>query len=58
MHTFVHNRSMLEAAEHKIEEAQKRAAFIENGDDGDGVPDAPPTVPAPQPDPKPGPRKE
>jgi hypothetical protein len=39
--TFVHNRSVLETAEQKIEEAQKRAAFIENDEDGDGVPDAP-----------------
>jgi hypothetical protein len=39
--TFVHTRGMLESAEHKIEEAQKKEAFIENDDDGDGVPDKP-----------------
>jgi hypothetical protein len=38
--TFVHTHGMLEAAEKKIEEAQKREAYIED-DDGDGVPDKP-----------------
>ena len=40
--TFVHTRGMLEEAEKKIEEAQKREAFVED-DDGDGKPDAPAT---------------
>jgi hypothetical protein len=39
--TFVHTHGMLESAEKKIEEAQKKEAFIENDEDGDGVPDAP-----------------
>jgi hypothetical protein len=38
--TFVHTHGMLEAAEKKIEEAQKKEAYIED-DDGDGVPDKP-----------------
>jgi hypothetical protein len=40
--TFVHTHGMLEVAEKKIEEAQKREAFIED-EDGDGKPDAPAT---------------
>ena len=40
--TFVHTHGMLEVAEKKIEEAQKREAFIEDVD-GDGKPDAPAT---------------
>jgi hypothetical protein len=39
--TFVHTHGMLESAERKIEEAQKKEAFIENDEDGDGVPDKP-----------------
>ena len=38
--TFVHTHGMLESAEKKIEEAQKKEAYIED-DDGDGVPDKP-----------------
>jgi hypothetical protein len=38
--TFWHTHSMLEVAEKKIEEAQKREAFIED-EDGDGKADAP-----------------
>jgi hypothetical protein len=38
--TFVHTHGMLESAEKKIEEAQKKEAYIED-DDGDGVPDQP-----------------
>jgi hypothetical protein len=45
--TFVHTRGMLETAEHKIEEAQKKAAFVENDEDGDGVPDQPAVSGAP-----------
>jgi len=40
--TFVHTHGMLEVAEKKIEEAQKREAFIED-EDGDGKADAPAT---------------
>jgi hypothetical protein len=51
--TYVHTTSMVEAAEHKIVEAQKREAFIENGEDGDGRPDVPPAASgAPAPEPK------
>jgi hypothetical protein len=42
--TFVHTHGMLESAERKIEEAQKKEAYIED-DDGDGKPDTP-AVPA------------
>ena len=38
--TFVHTRGMLEEAEKKIAEAQKREAFMED-EDGDGKADAP-----------------
>ena len=42
--TFVHTRSSLVAAEHKIEEAKRNAIKIEKDDeedaDGDGIPDA------------------
>ena len=38
--TFVHTHGMLEVAEKKIEEAQKREAFMED-EDGDGKADAP-----------------
>lgn len=47
--TFVHTHGLLESAEKKIEEAQKRSAFIENDEDGDGVPDAPAVSGAPAP---------
>lgn len=53
--TYVHTGSMVEAAEKKIEEAQKREAFIED-DDGDGKPDAP--TGAPSSEPKAEPKKE
>jgi hypothetical protein len=39
--TYGHTRGLLEAAEAKIEEAQKRTAAIENDDDGAGVSDEP-----------------
>ncbi len=39
--TFIHTHGMLASAEAKIEEAQKKEAFIENDEDGDGVPDKP-----------------
>ena len=51
--TYVHTSGMLAAAEKKIEEAQKREAFIDNDEDNDGKPDAPP-VGAGAPTDKPG----
>jgi hypothetical protein len=44
--TAVHTHGMLVSAEQKIEEAQKRAAFVEGDEDGDGKPDVP-AVPEP-----------
>jgi hypothetical protein len=53
--TYVHTSGMLVAAEKKIEEAQKREAFIDNDEDNDGKPDAPPAASgAPAPEAKPG----
>jgi hypothetical protein len=43
--TFIHTHGMLASAEAKIEEAQKKEAFIENDEDGDGVPDKPAAAP-------------
>lgn len=40
--TYMHTHSLLEVADKKIEEAQKRSAAIENDDDGDGMPDEKP----------------
>jgi hypothetical protein len=54
--TFVHTHGMLEVAEKKIEEAQKREAFIED-EDGDGVADAPKPPGSAEP-PKSEPKKE
>jgi hypothetical protein len=48
--TVVHTSSLLTAADRKIEEAQKRAVFVED-DDGDGKPDSPGAAPAPAPAP-------
>jgi hypothetical protein len=39
--TAVHSQALLTSAEQKIEEAQKRAPFVEGDEDGDGKPDAP-----------------
>jgi hypothetical protein len=53
--TYVHTSGMVAVAEKKIEEAQKREAFIENDEDGDGKPDTPPSASgAPAPEEKPG----
>ncbi|HTQ41182.1 MAG TPA: DUF4337 family protein [Polyangiaceae bacterium] len=60
--TYVHTGGMVEAAEKKIEEAQKREAFIDNDMDNDGKPDVPPAgsgAPADKPEAKPAePKKE
>jgi hypothetical protein len=40
--TYGHTRSVLEVAEKKIEEAQKRTEEIEHDENGDGIPDTPP----------------
>jgi len=54
--TYVHTSGMLAAAEKKIEEAQKREAFIDNDEDNDGKPDTPVGAGAPtdKPEAKPG----
>jgi hypothetical protein len=49
--TYSHTSSMLEAADKKIEEAQKRTEEIEGDEDGDGKPDKPETKEPPKADP-------
>jgi len=59
--TYVHTSGMVAAAEKKIEEAQKREVFIDNDEDNDGKPDAPPAAsgaPAPEPKASSEPKKE